>query len=273
MTTATSNHPLMLNKVTGRMDLHPRIEQLTQRIEPLRRDLLHHSIYERLNSISALRRFMEHHIYAVWDFMSLLKSLQRQLTCVNVPWVPVANATHARLVNEIVLAEESDEDGEGGFASHFELYYRSMQHCGADTQGIDALISQLRSGADLECAITAAAMPDSARQFVRCTMSLIASGDPCRIAAAFTFGREDLLPDVFQQIVEQLDVDDHRLLSPFRYYLNRHIELDGDEHGPMAQRLVIELCGDDKAKWMRAEQAAVDSLIARKKLWDEMLKA
>ena len=262
----------MLNEVIGQTSLPPRMEQLLQRIEPLRRELLNHAIYVRLSSIDALRRFMEHHVYAVWDFMSLLKSLQQQLSCVNVPWVPVANAAHARLVHEIVLAEESDEDGEGGYASHFELYHRSMQCCGASTEGIDALISQLRSGANLECAITTAAMPESARQFVRCTMSIIASGDPCQIAAAFTFGREDLLPDVFGQIVEQLDADDYRQLTPFRYYLNRHIELDGDEHGPMAQRLVIELCGDDEAKWMRAEQAAIDSLIARKKLWDDMLQ-
>jgi len=254
------------------MALHPRIEQLSQRIEPLRQELLNHAIYEHLNSIDALRRFMEHHVYAVWDFMSLLKSLQRELSCVSVPWIPPANATHSRLVNEIVLAEESDEDGSGGFASHFDLYHRSMQQSGANTEGIDALVSQLRSGAALECAISEAAMPESARQFVRCTMSIIASGDPCRIASAFTFGREDLLPDVFQQIVERIDVDDQRLLAPFRYYLNRHIELDGDEHGPMAQRLVIELCGDDEAKWMRAEQAAIDSLIARKNLWDDMLQ-
>lgn len=263
---------LISNEATGRMALHPRIEQLTQRIEPLRRALLDHAIYGRLNSVVAMQHFMEHHVYAVWDFMSLLKSLQQRLSCVNVPWIPVANATQARLVNEIVLAEETDEDGEGGFASHFELYHRSMQHCGANTEGIDALISQLRSGADLECAMTAAVMPDSAREFVRCTMSTIASGDPCQIASAFTFGREDLLPDVFQQIVEGLDADDDRLLSPFRYYLDRHIELDGDEHGPMAQRLVIELCGDNEANWMRAEQAAIDSLIARKKLWDGMLQ-
>jgi hypothetical protein len=109
------------------------MEQLSQRIEPLRRELLNHAIYERLSSIDALRRFMEHHVYAVWDFMSLLKSLQQQLSCVDVPWVPVANAAHARLVHEIVLAEESDEDGEGGYASHFELYHRSMQCCGAST--------------------------------------------------------------------------------------------------------------------------------------------
>ncbi|MBM3965467.1 MAG: DUF3050 domain-containing protein, partial [Planctomycetes bacterium] len=145
------------------MALHPRIEQLTRTIEPYRRELVSSAIYERLNSIDALRCFMEHHIYAVWDFMSLLKALQQQLSCVNVPWVPVANASHARLINEIVLAEESDEDGSGGFASHFELYHRSMVHCGAETQGIDALLSQVRSGADVECAINAARIPEAAR--------------------------------------------------------------------------------------------------------------
>ena len=73
-------------------------------------------------------------MFAVWDFMSLLKAIQRELCGVGVPWVPSPNLQATRLVNEIVLGEESDEDGEGGYASHFVLYRRAMQRCGANVQ-------------------------------------------------------------------------------------------------------------------------------------------
>lgn len=84
-------------------------------------------MYERLQTLPDLRCFMEHHVFAVWDFMSLLKVLQRELTCTAVPWVPTANAPARRLVNEIVLEEESDLDSEGRPTSHFELYVRAME--------------------------------------------------------------------------------------------------------------------------------------------------
>ena len=81
-------------------------------------------------------------------------------------------------------------------------------------------------------------------------------------------GREDLLPQVFAQIVRRLNAESSGSLDGLVYYLQRHIELDGDEHGAMAQRLVEELCGDDQVRWQTAEAAAVRSLLARKRLWD-----
>jgi hypothetical protein len=77
--------------------------------------LLEHALYRRMASIDDLRTFMEHHVFAVWDLMSLLKSLQAKLTCVDVPWVPRATAEAQRLVNEIVLIEERDESADGGY--------------------------------------------------------------------------------------------------------------------------------------------------------------
>ena len=211
---------------------------------------------------------MEHHVFAVWDFMSFLKSLQRRLCCVELPWLPSADPTASRLVNEIVLAEESDEDGTGGFASHFELYRRTMDRSGANTADIDGFLDALRLGQPVSTAIESPAVPDPARRFVRQTFRLIDGGNLCAIASAFTFGREDLLPAVFQRIVDELSVEAGGKLEDFRYYLDRHIGLDGDEHGPMANRLLLSLCDSDESRWRAAEEAAVECLEARRALWD-----
>lgn len=213
---------------------------------------------------------MEHHVFAVWDFMSLLKALQRSLTCVSVPWLPTGSSEAARFVNEIVLGEESDADGRGGYLSHFELYRGAMTRFGADTGPIDSFLEVLSGGGSVPDALAAVAAPPSVRAFVGHTFEVIAGGDVCRIASAFTYGREDLLPDVFRKIVDELD---RRVggLDEFRHYLERHIEVDSGEHGPMAARLIASLCGDDEARWLRVEQAAVQALTVRLALWDGIL--
>jgi Protein of unknown function (DUF3050) len=245
-----------------------RLQQIQQRLTPLKAALLNHPVYREIDRLGSLRLFMEHHAFAVWDFMSLLKALQRRLCCVEVPWLPPADALGSRLVNEIVLAEESDEDGRGGFASHFELYHRAMARCGADTAPIDGFLGELRRGRPVPAALESPGVPECARQFVRRTFDIIEGGGLCAIASAFTFGREDLLPAVFQRLVDELDVEAGGGLEDFRYYLNRHIGLDGAEHGPMANRLLLSLCGPDEPRWRVAEQAAVDCLEARRGLWD-----
>ena len=211
---------------------------------------------------------MEAHVFAVWDFMSLLKSLQRHLSCVDVPWTPPADPAACRLVNEIVLGEEADEDGEGGYASHFDLYLKSMRGCDADTGPIGRFVAAVRGGREVRSALEAPGIPGAVRHFVGRTFGLIESGDVPAIASAFTFGREDLLPDLFGRIVEELDESSGGGLEDFRYYLNRHIEVDGGEHGPMAERLVERLCGDDPVCWQAAEDAAAMALNARIALWD-----
>lgn len=250
-----------------------RIDQIQHRLSPLRAALLHHPIYGEIDSIDNLHLFMQHHVFAVWDFMSLLKSLQQRLCGSTVPWLPPADRTAARLVNEIVLGEESDEDGEGGFASHFNLYHRAMKRCGASTHTIDCFLDELRQDCSIETSLSKCNAPRCVRQFVRQTFDVIEGGDLCAVASAFTFGREDLLPEVFQRVVDELNVETSGGLADFNFYLSRHIELDGDHHGPMAARMIAGLCGDDDIKWRVAEEAAVRSLQARKALWDGMFEA
>jgi len=249
------------------------LEHIQASLAPLKQALLNHPIYQEIDGLEALRVFMEHHVFAVWDFMSLLKALQRRVCCVEIPWLPAADPTGSRLVNEIVVAEESDDDGQGGFVSHFELYHRAMIRCGASTAAIDSFLDELRRGRPVPIALESAGVPSSACRFVRQTFDFIENGNLCAIASAFTFGREDLLPLVFQRIVDELNVDAGGGLEDFKYYLDRHIGLDGEEHGPMANRLLQSLCGTDESRWRLAEQAALDSLEARRKLWDGIFDA
>jgi hypothetical protein len=246
------------------------LERLRQRLSPVKTQLLNHPVYAQIDSISALRIFMEHHVFAVWDFMSLLKALQQRLTCVSVPWLPVPDTSCARLINEIVTAEESDEDGSGGYISHFEMYLRAMKQSHADTSRIERLLQRLRQGQTIEAGLLGIEAQPSVNQFVRHTFDVIHSGKDHLIAAAFTFGREDLLPGVFQRVVDELNVEAGGGLDLFRYYLIRHIGLDGDEHGPMAQRLVAMLCGEDERKWQEAEDVAAKCLESRLELWNGM---
>jgi hypothetical protein len=244
------------------------IDRIRSRLAPLRDALLAHPVYTRIDDIEALRLFMQVHVFAVWDFMSLLKTFQRRLCCVDVPWTPPANPAACRLINQIVLGEESDEDDEGNAASHFDLYHRAMRRCGAETGPIDRFIEAIRSGQEVRSAIEAGELPDPVRRFVDYTFGVIEAGDICAIASAFTFGREDLLPDVFRRVVEELGTTSGATLDVFRYYLDRHIDVDDGEHGPMAEELVEDLCGDEPARWRSAEEAAVRSLEARTALWD-----
>ena len=242
--------------------------QLKESLLPWREELLNHRLYREIDQLASLRLFMEHHVFAVWDFMSLLKSLQRKMCCTEVPWLPPANSHHCRLINEIVLAEESDENEAGDYASHFDLYLSSMQQCGADTSVIAGFIDQLRQGVTIDVAIASSRIPQPARQFMQQTFAIINSGDIRAIASAFTFGREDLLPAVFQRIVDELNTQAGGQLSAFKYYLERHIGLDGDEHGPMAQRLIESLCGTDAESWKIATDSALTCLKARIHLWN-----
>ncbi len=245
-----------------------RLQQIQERLTPLKAALLNHPIYQEIDRVDSLRLFMEHHVFAVWDFMSLLKALQRRLCCIEISWLPAIDPLSSRLINEIVLAEESDEDGRGGFASHFQMYHQAMIRCGANTAAIDGLLRKLREGKPIAVALESSGIPECARRFVRLTFQVVDGGNLCATASAFTFGREELLPAVFGRIVDTLNVEAGGGLEDFKYYLDRHIGLDGKEHGPMANRLLLSLCGSDESRWEVAEQATVACLEARRGMWD-----
>jgi hypothetical protein len=231
--------------------------------------LLHHPLYAQISNADGVRLFMRYHVFCVWDFMTLLKTLQRGLTCVAVPWLPTADPLARRLVNAIVLDEESDADG-GGYVSHFELYVAAMQDCGADTAPIERFLAALRAGLQVPDALVRAAIPEPAQNFVMATWTVATAGDLHEVCAAFSYGREDIIPDVFRQLVGRLAVQEPQRFARFRYYLERHIQADSDQHGPAARRLTERLCGGHATKLRQAESAARQALEARLRLWDAL---
>jgi hypothetical protein len=243
--------------------MNKNIQHINTQIAEYKKDVVNHPLYNQLNTIEDVQKLMEIHVYAVWDFMSLLKGLQIELTCTTLPWMPIGNAKIRRLINSIVLEEESDVDSAGNPSSHYEMYLDAMKECGANTYEIDKFVNSV-SDVNLPKVNTAI---DS---FLATTFDILNSGEAHKIAAAFTFGREDLIPDMFTAIVNDLSKE-HKL-DKFVYYLERHIELDGGEHGPLALELISNLCGDDKQKWKEVEETAIACLVARKELWDLVLK-
>lgn len=247
----------------------PSIEMIEARLAPLRARLAAHPLYPGIRTPEQLRVFMESHVFAVWDFMSLLKALQGALTCVDVPWVPTRFPASRRFINEIVLGEESDEY-EGRPASHFELYLEAMRRAGASTAAIERVVERVAASPRSE--LNLEGVPAAARAFVETTFHVIRTGSLAAQAAAFTFGREDAIPQMFRSLVRDLNREMAGDLSQFVWYLERHIEVDGDEHGPLSLRMVADLCGDNPVLWEEAGQAAEQAIEARLALWDGILQ-
>lgn len=236
---------------------------LESRFAARRHELAGHPVFDTLASPMGLQRFMAHHVFAVWDFMLLLKTLQQRLTGGADPWLPPADPHAARLINEIVLGEESDALPDGRVMSHFDLYLSAMAEVRADRGPVRSLVEQLRAGQRLDVALSAA--PSAAAAFVRRTASLCRKPTPA-VAGAFLFGRETLVPAMFETALDRLaasgvDAPDLRL------YLARHVEVDGAHHGPMATALLARLCSDPVSQ-EAAITGAEEALAARRALWD-----
>jgi hypothetical protein len=239
-------------------------------LAPARAELLEHPVYRTVRDRAGLGVFMMAHVFAVWDFMSLLKSLQRKLTGVDVPWTPPRSRTAARLVNEIVLAEESDEVASGLTMSHFELYIEAMRELDVDTGPITSFIRAVATGVPFARALAVVQAPTYVKRFVEGTIALATEGSVEAVAASFLFGREDLVPAMFRRLLSE--VAGTREAVSLRRYLERHVEVDEGQHGPAARALLVDLCGDDPTRWCVATHAARAALIARHALWDGVVR-
>ncbi len=245
------------------------IQAIKEDLKPQIKQLLAHDLYKKITTPEHLQIFMEHHVFAVWDFMSLLTALQERFTKTTNPWMPVGDPETRYLINEIVLAEETDTNFYGNHQSHFEMYLDAMVTAGADTKRITDFLLHVTHGTDIFLIIAASKLPVSIKQFIKTTFDVISEGKPHKIAAAFTFGREDLIPEMFNSIIAEIQKNfPKKNLKLFKYYFDRHIELDGDEHGPMAFKMLENLCGDDQQKWQEVQETAKKVLHSRTELWN-----
>jgi len=240
-----------------------------ERVETLKEKLTSHPIYESIETLQHLRCFMEHHIYAVWDFMSLLKALQAAVAPAQTPWMPSSRPELRRFINEIVLGEECDEYNASGtrrFISHFELYLLSMEEVNADTRPIRQFISVVNENS-IEAALGLPMVPRPAKEFVRSTFQFIHEQKDHCTASAFAFGREDLIPAMFGALLERMKITE--VMAPnFHYYLKRHTKLDAETHGPLALQLVAMLCGKNADREQEAVRTAERALEARIVFWN-----
>ena len=243
---------------------------LREEISSVRNRLLNHPMYGRLKTPGDIKLFMEHHVFAVWDFMSLLKSLQVTLTCTSVPWFPKGDPKVRHMINEIVLGEETDEAVEG--KSHYEWYLEAMEQAGANRQPIQAFIETSQSSS-VHTALEICNLPESVVQFVKFTFDTIQAGKIHCIAAAFTGGRENLIPGMFPNLVSQTQKPELGSFQTLCDYLERHIEVDGDDHGPLADKMLASLCDGDSAKEEEAQLTILGALQARDRLWDGILES
>lgn len=260
-------------------ELRPSEQHLAQTLKPVLQAVESHPVFGAVQSEQQLRTFMEHHVFPVWDFMSLLKFLQAELAPSTWPWMPRPYGDFGdlvRLVNDIVTGEESDKlpkshRAESTHASHFDLYLMAMREVGADTTPITEFLKVVKLRG-LDAALDAPMVPEPSRAFMKETFALLREGKAHNVAASFSFGRENVIPGMFNSLLAKLGIGEDR--APiFHYYLKRHAELDGDEHGPAALRLVATLCGDDPGKLAEAVEAAKAALSSRARLWDRVLAA
>lgn len=241
-------------------------------IASFKNQLEQHPIYEAVSTIEDLQCFMQHHVYSVWDFMSLIKYLESIIAPSSYPWVPRGDASVRRFINELVLEEESDETNiPGEFSSHFELYQTAMTEIGADTTAIRNFVKNVQQ-LNINEALKAAEVPAPSRDFTSKTFHFINNNKPHQVAAALALGREHIIPGMFRSILQRIGVTDKQ--APiFHFYLNRHIHLDEDFHAPLSLRLLNGLCNGDESKIDEALQASTIAVQARIEFWDGVLDA
>ncbi|MBT8112274.1 MAG: DUF3050 domain-containing protein [Gammaproteobacteria bacterium] len=248
--------------------LHEKI--VSSRYQSLLNQLNNHPLYSFLNNENSLKVFMEHHVFAVWDFMSLIKALQFHLAPINIPWTPNKYPHHAYFINQLVLEEESDkaltDAADFTHASHFEDYLKAMKDIGAITLPITQFINHVEAHG-IESALQTQNIPYSARQFMTFTFELIARNQAHLLATVIAYGRETLVPELFQSIQHGLQLNQSDAPN-LHAYLTRHVQLDKHEHGPLAIRMADELCANSTIKQSDAIEIAEQALISRLEFWD-----
>ena len=240
---------------------------------PNQAHLAAHPVYSAIKTVDDLKIFMGHHVFPVWDFMSLIKYLQGKLAPTTFPWAPAGDPSVVRFINELVMEEESDQNLPGGannggpeFLSHFALYMGAMKEIGADPSGA-VEFTGIAASKGIRAAIDSGLAPQPAAEFMEKTFSFINTDKPHVVAAAFALGREHVIPEMFRSFLAKMNISKNDAPA-FHYYLERHIHLDSDFHAPMSIRMVDILCDGDKNKIAEASEAAIAAIDARISFWD-----
>jgi hypothetical protein len=239
------------------------MNDLERQLVPLQQRMASHPLIGHLTTLLAVRCFMAHHVFAVWDFVCLLKTLYARIGCVGVPWFPPKNAESVYFLSTILLDEESDQlPHQAQRLCHFDLYVQAMIGCGANTGPMQQFLLQLGQGQSIHQALQSTDIPVAARQFVQSTWTFFDQPTPA-LAAAFVLGREAMVPPLFAPLLQQIQNHCIPHCDLFCTYLSRHITMDSREHYPQAVKMLESLCGDSAEDWQLAGQAAEQALRQR----------
>jgi mannose/fructose/N-acetylgalactosamine-specific phosphotransferase system component IIB len=246
------------------------VRNLSETLKLQIQKMKNHRVFESIQTMDDLRVFMSWHVFAVWDFMTLAKRLQLEYTCMQLPWRPTRSKMAARLVNEIILGEETDlTPVEDEYASHLHLYLLAMKEVSADTRQIEHFLQLLENNIAFEEALRIAKVPDAVITFVESTVRLGVRGSLGEVLGSFFYGREDSIPGMFQRLLDTWGLTE-KDAPVFVFYLKRHIELDSGSHGPAAQALMNEEVGNDNAARAKLLTAAINAVNQRILLWDAL---
>lgn len=188
--------------------------------------------------------------------------------------MPNENSKAAHLINEIILGEETDSLPNGKFCSHFEMYLIAMSEIGASTAQIDEFIQTVQQGihgaqTSVTDALERVGAAPAIQNFVNFTIETAVNGKTSEVLASFFYGREDSIPEMFRHLLDTWDINQADA-ETFVYYLNRHIELDGDKHGPAVKRIINDQFKEDLNSWHELFDSAIKSAELRIELWDAL---
>ncbi len=245
------------------------ISQLRKQILFSRKRIINHPLFKIKMTKEQIALFMTYHVYAVWSFMSIVKALQMNICPVNLPWTPNENTSNglARLINEIIFSEESDEISKGLYLSHFEMYRKAMKVIGVSTSKIDCIINTIKKNGYSKSLLSNIEIPQSCKDFMTNDIKVAKSNNLAEIIGVFCIGKETIIPSMFKQIVKSIPKSNKLLIN----YFHRHIDIDDTRHGPLAKKM-LRVITKTKINEKKAYECGLKSLELRYKLWDELHK-
>jgi hypothetical protein len=246
-----------MNNVCSIKALHPKLT-------PLINQIAHHRVVTHITTIEAVRRFMEQHVFAVWDFACLIQGLLQRIALPRIPGLANHPPAGIRLLYELAASELADDHPHkpDTCISHFHWYLEAMDTCGADRHPMTHCLQQLQAGHPIAQALQQPSVLPSTRQFVQQTFDTLQGNTPA-LVAHFTFGREALVPTLFAPLLTQIQQYPLPGCALLIAYLTRHIAVDSEDHFPKAAQLLEQVCGHEPQRWQQAFQGAQAALRAR----------
>ncbi|CAI3934924.1 unnamed protein product [Commensalibacter communis] len=243
-------------------------QQYESELQQANQKMRNHILFSSIKTIEDLRYFMKYHVFAVWDFMSLAKRLQQEFTCTTLPWTPRHNNKAARAMNDIILGEETDVNLDGSHASHYEMYLNAMEDVNSDPLPIQTMVNEFEHNTNIEfkAIVNKQNIPTYVKDFVIHNLDTAINGSLHEVLGSFFYGREDAIPEMFSNLLKEWGLKESDY-PKFVYYLVRHIELDGDSHGPAVHSIISNL-KDSPDKYIALLKSAIAAVEHRIKLWD-----